>query len=324
MRNIRVAGALRRREKGAGDFSMAARDWFWIVILGIGWGSTFYFNEVLLRELGPVTVSAGRVGVAALATWAFVIATGRRAAYPGRTMVDFGVHGMLMYGIPFAIYPVGQQVITAGAAGIINAMTPIMIVIVSHFWPGGERATWSKSLGVAAGFFGILLLTVPAMQGQGSSDLSGLLFVLLAPLSYGLAMNYVRRLRGTDPVAMLAWSLTFATLGIGTVALLREGLPGGIGGETLFALLFLGMVLTSLSFIIFYWLLPRVGATSISTVTFIAPVSAVFLGVALLGETVDGWKIGGMAAIFVGLLMIDGRLFRWIGRVPGPKDQPGG
>ncbi|MEL7104829.1 MAG: DMT family transporter [Pseudomonadota bacterium] len=301
---------------------MAARDWFWVFVLGIGWGSTFYFNEVLLRALGPVSVSTARIGIAAITMWVMVLATGRSVRVPGRVLVQMAVLGWAMFGLPFTIYPIGQQVITSGAAGIINAMTPIMVVIVSHFWVGGERATWGKSAGVAAGFAGIVLLSVPAMRGEGSSALWGLMFTLLAPLCYGTAVNYVRRLAGTDPWVMLTWAFTCAASGLAVVAALREGAPGALSGETWFAMAMVGCVLTAFAFIIFFWLLPRIGATSLSTVTFIAPISAVFLGVALLGETVDIWKAAGIGAIFVGLLLIDGRILRLLG--VGPKDQPTG
>ncbi|MEL7025999.1 MAG: DMT family transporter [Pseudomonadota bacterium] len=303
---------------------MTFRDWAWIVILGTAWGGAFFFNEVLLRDLGPLWVGTARVGMGAVAMWIYVIATGRSGVVSGLMLGQLGVHGLLMYGLPFTIYPIGQQVITSGAAGIINAMTPIMIVIVSHFWPGGERATRLKSAGIAVGFLGIVLLTIPALQGQGESALWGLLFVLTAPFCYGLALNYVRRLKGLDPVVMLTWSLTFATLGIGAVALPMEGVPPMLDLSGWAALFVIGVILTALAFVIFYWLLPRVGATSLSTVTFIAPVSAVFLGVAFLDETVDIWKVAGMVTIFVGLLLIDGRIARWFGGGPKPKDQPTG
>jgi drug/metabolite transporter (DMT)-like permease len=45
-------------------------------------------------------------------------------------------------------------------------------------------------------------------------------------------------------------------------------------------------------------------------VTFLVPVSAIMLGVGLLGETLLPRHLAGMAAIFAGLALIDGRLFR--------------
>jgi drug/metabolite transporter (DMT)-like permease len=55
----------------------------------------------------------------------------------------------------------------------------------------------------------------------------------------------------------------------------------------------------------------RVGlASMILLVTFLIPVSAIFLGVMVLGER-PGWNaFGGMALIFTGLMAIDGRLVK--------------
>ena len=48
---------------------MTVRHWLVIFVLGIGWGSSFFFNEILLRELGPITVGLGRVGMGAIGCW---------------------------------------------------------------------------------------------------------------------------------------------------------------------------------------------------------------------------------------------------------------
>ena len=45
---------------------MSYRYWAIIVLLGVGWGSSFFFNEILLRELGPFTTSLGRIAFGAL------------------------------------------------------------------------------------------------------------------------------------------------------------------------------------------------------------------------------------------------------------------
>ena len=105
-------------------------------------------------------------------------------------------------------------------------------------------------------------------------------------------------------------ALTGATIFIAPVALTVEGVPQITQTETWLALLIIGFVLTSAAFIALFWLLPRVGPTNTSTVTFIAPIFAVLLGAWLLGEQVLPEHLMGMAAIFLGLLLIDGRLFR--------------
>lgn len=293
---------------------MPLRYWAIIVTLGLGWGASFYFNAVLLREIGPLSVSMGRVGIGALGCW-FWMFMRRIPVRIGRGMLGpLFVFGLFQYAMPLAIYPVAQQAVTSSAAGIVNAMTPIMVVIVSHFWPGGERATPAKTAGVMVGFAGIVVLMVPSAQGLSDSAIWALLFAMLAPLCYGISVNFIRRFSGIDLTVMTAASLSMATLFISPLALWREGVPVITRPETWFALAAIGLVLTSAAFVTLFWLLPRVGGTTASTITFIAPVSAVLLGVLLLGEHVLVWHLAGLAGIFCGLLLIDGRLVRWLRR----------
>jgi drug/metabolite transporter (DMT)-like permease len=78
--------------------------------------------------------------------------------------------------------------------------------------------------------------------------------------------------------------------------------------ETWLAALAIGLVSTAFTFQIMYRILPRVGATNFATTTFIAPISAIILGVTVLHETVLPIQILGMLVIFAGLLLIDGRI----------------
>lgn len=290
---------------------MAIGDWLLVIVLGIGWGSSFIFNAVLLAEVGPLAVAFLRMATGAMACWAFVLATGR--VVPARPGLGWQVLvlGVLNYAIPFALYPLAQRHITSGVAGIVNAMTPVMVVVVSHLWPGGERASRAKSLGVGLGFAGIVALTAPVLRGGGGrSEAWAILIALAAPLCYALALNWLRRLRGIDPAVVAALALSAGAGAILPVMLGLEGVPRIVGAGGWAALAALGPVLTGLSFILFYRLIPRVGATNASTVTFVAPVSAVLLGRAMLGEPVGWPALAGMALILAGLLMIDGRILR--------------
>lgn len=293
---------------------MALRYWIIILVLGSAWGTSFLFNEILLREIGPLTVSFGRVALGAIGCWVYAFATKLRFKMTGQLALHMLIWGAINFAAPFAIYPISQQYIASGVAGIINAMMPIMVVIISHFWPGGENATVTKSFGVIFGFIGILILAVPEIQNGSQSEFWAILFTLCAPICYGIGLNYVRRFNQLDPSLVAALGLTGATVFIGPLAILSEGVPVITHMETYGAMAMIGIVLTSATFIVFYWLLPKVGATNISTITFIAPVSAVFLGVYFLGEEIHINHVLGMVAIFCGMLMIDGRLPRMLGR----------
>ena len=289
---------------------MALRYWAVIFILGIGWGMSFMFNAILLRELGPLSVSMGRVGFGALGCWIYVLAARKKVpAGAGRWLALFGF-GVLSYAGPFAFYALGQQHIASGVAGIVNATTPAMAVVVSHFWPGGERATVLKSLGVLCGFLGIVLLSLPLLQGGQSSEAWAVLITLCAPLCYAFSVNIARSFRDMEPVVLVAIALTGATAAIAPLAIWTEGLPHVTRIETWASLFVIGFVLTSAAFIAFYWVLPKVGPTNITLPTLIAPVSALFLGTYILKEQLLAEHLWGMAAILLGLLLIDGRIVR--------------
>lgn len=292
---------------------MKASDWFWIILLGAIWGSSFIFNAILIRELGPLWVSAGRVTIAAAASWIFFAALRKPVPRDPKLYLQLGLLGVFAYAIPFALFPLSQQALASGVAAIVNAMTPIMTVVLGHFWLGGEKGSLNKVLGVLAGLGGVVILSLPAIQGSGNSQLWGIGLCLLATLLYAVTLQITRRFSSVDPTTIVACALSGAAIAALPAALLVEGVPVVTSADTWLAWLGLGLLPTFFAFQIMYRILPRVGATRFSTTTFVAPISAIIMGFAFLGESVLPSHIVGMLAIFIGLLMIDGRLPRWLG-----------
>lgn len=293
---------------------MSPRDWFWVVLLGTIWGTSFLFNAILIRELGPLWVSAFRVSIGALGCWAVFFALRKRLPSGLKLYGGFLLLGIVGYAAPFTLFPLSQQHLASGVAAIINALTPITTVIVSHFWPGGEKATWLKSAGVLAGFLGAAVLAIPALQAGGTSQLWAIGACLLATLCYAVSLNYTRRFTRIDPTTIATLALTGAAVAAVPMALLFEGGPVITRLDTAGGILGIGLLSTTVGFLIMYRILPRVGATNFTTVTLIAPVSAIILGFIVLGEQIRMEHLVGMAVIFAGLAVIDGRLVRRLRR----------
>ncbi|MEQ1901265.1 MAG: DMT family transporter [Devosia sp.] len=288
---------------------MPLRYWILIVSLGAVWGCSFLFNAVLIREISPLWVSAGRVTVGAAICWVYMLAMRRTLPRDPMIYAQLVVLGILNYAIPFALFPYAEQHVASSIIGVVNGMTPMTTVIVSQLWPGGERATWNKVTGVLIGFGGAVLLASPSF-GTGSAEIVALLAALGATLCYALTLNYARRFKDIDSAAVATSSLTAAALLMVPIALIFSGVPVITRTETWAALLGIGIFSTSFSFLLVYWLLPRVGATNLSLNTFITPISAIILGVLVLHEGFVPVHIAGIVLIFVGLVFIDGRLVR--------------
>ena len=67
---------------------------------------------------------------------------------------------------------------------------------------------------------------------------------------------------------------------------------------------------TAIGHVLYFRILARAGATNLLLVTFLIPVSAILLGILVLGEQLEPRHLAGMAAIGIGLMAIDGRPMR--------------
>jgi drug/metabolite transporter (DMT)-like permease len=292
---------------------MPLRYWALIILLGAVWGCSFLFNAILIREISPLWVSAGRVTIGAVICWLFFLGTRKPLPRDWSLYPQFLVLGILNYAIPFALFPYAEMTVASSIVGVINGMTPMTTVIVSQLWPGGEKATWNKSIGVVVGLLGAIILASPSFGEGASAQVVGLLAALGATVCYALTLNYARRFKNVDSTVTASASLTGAALVSIPVALLFSGIPAITRIETWGALFGIGVFSTSFSFLLVYWLLPRVGATNISLNTFITPISAILLGVLVLHERFVPVHIVGIVVIFLGLVFIDGRLVkRWM------------
>ena len=293
---------------------MDAFDWVMLITLATVWGGSFLFNAILVAELPVITIVAIRVTVAALALWGFVRFTGRKIPTSPQVWGALLILGVLNNAIPFSLIVQGQTQITSGLASILNATTPLFTILVAGFFLTDERFSVLRVLGVVVGFSGVILMVGPeALSGLGD-DFWAQLCALGAALSYGFASVFGRRFRElrVDPVMVATGQVTMSSLVLWPIALWIDG-PQDIMGLSFNAaasMFGLAVLCTSFAYILYFRILERAGATNISLVTFLVPISAIILGVLVLGERIFIKEIMGMTLIGMGLAIIDGRLFQ--------------
>jgi len=290
---------------------MGVGEWGLILFLSVIWGASFFFVGVAVKTMTPLTIVLCRVGLAATILLAVMGMTGRHLPVAPDLWLAFFVIGALKNLIPFSLITWGQTHIDSSLASILNATTPIFSVVLAHLLTREERLTGNRLAGVAIGWIGVtVLIGVESIGGFGVEG-TGQMAVLGASCTYALAAIYGRRFKAIDPVVVSAGMLCASTVMMLPVALVVEQpwhlAPGAAAWAALFGL---AAISTALAYIIYFRVLAVAGATNILLVTFLIPVSAIFLGVLLLGER-PGWNaFGGMALIFTGLVAIDGRLLK--------------
>jgi len=315
------------------SMQMKSGDWLQIVLLALVWGLSFFLTEVCLRDLHPATVAAGRVTTAAVTLLAVARLAGHRLPAGLKDWAPLALMGLINNALPFSLIMWGQTRIDSGLASILNATTPLFTFVLAHFLTRDERMTRRGAAGIAIGFLGALVLIGPgALAGLGAQSW-GQFAVMGAALCYASAGIYGRRLRHLSPiVAAAGMTAAAALIMLPLAALLDRPWTASPDTATWAALLTLGLVSTAFAYILYFRILASAGATNVLLVTFLVPVTALLLGILILGEEITLTALAGMAMIFGGLAVIDGRLLQRLFAVrtagkpapPGPAaDGPG-
>jgi drug/metabolite transporter (DMT)-like permease len=294
------------------QLTMTAKAWFLLILLSVLWGGSFFFIELTLRDLQPLTVVWGRVVLAAIALTVFVYLQGHRMPSSPKVWREFLVMGALNNLIPFSLISWGQVYIDSSLAAILNATTPVFAVVLAHFLTADERLTVNRILGVVCGFCGVAVLVGTEVLGGLQLAGIGQFAVLLAAFFYACAGIYGGRLRRFPATIAAAGMVSGTAIMMAPLALAVER-PWTARPDltSLGALLALGLFSTAIAYLLYFHILAIAGTTNLLLVTFLIPLSALLLGVLVLGERLQWNAFAGMALIFVGLAAIDGRLIQF-------------
>jgi drug/metabolite transporter (DMT)-like permease len=289
--------------------TMGPLEWALLITLSVLWGGSFFFAEVALEQVRPLTLVFARVGLAAGALLLAVYATRQRMPASVGLWAAFFAMGALNNLIPFSLIFWGQTRITGGLAAILNATAPLFTVVLAHFLTRDEKMTPHRLGGVLLGVVGVVVMIGPAVLRELGLQLLAQVAVLGAALSYGLAGIFGRRFRDLPPLVSAAGQVSATTVMMLPVVLLLEGAWGVplLGVRTWGAILGLALLSTALAYLIYFRILASAGAINLFLVTFLIPVSAIVLGASLLGERLEPQHLAGMALIGLGLAAIDGR-----------------
>lgn len=296
--------------------SISTRAWAEMLLLAMVWGASFVSIRIALDEIGPITSVAHRVGWAALALWIVVLVM--RLPFPreARVWVGFAGMGLLNNVIPFGLMAWGQLHIESGLTSILNAATAIFGVIMAALFFADERITWRKAVGVMLGFAGVA--TAIGLENLLAFDLRSLaqLAVLAGTISYALASVWARKmLSGQPPQVAAAGMVTMSTLIMVPAAWIVEGpLTLNLAPRTLAAIAYYAFGATALAYLLYYRVLAMAGSGNLMLVTLLIPPFAIVLGALLLGEALRPAAYGGFALLAIGLLVLDGRIWRLVRR----------
>jgi drug/metabolite transporter (DMT)-like permease len=312
---------------GSADRAMGSKEWLLLGLLAAIWGSPYLFNRVALDDLPPLTVVLGRVAMAAVALNIARHLSGARLPHEWRAWLAFAVMGAMSQLIPIALIVWGQTRIDGGLAAILNTTVPIFTILAAQVLTKNERLSTRKFAGVVIGLSGAIIVIGPrelvGLGGDGNRLLAQFA-VLVAALVYAVATIYGRRFRDLPPLVPASCQVTGSALMLLPIALIVDRpwtLPAP-GTAAIGSVVGLALLCTGVASVLYFRILASAGASNLSLVTYLIPVSALILGTLVLGERVEARHFIGGAVILIGLATINGVLTHALGYIAVARVRP--
>jgi drug/metabolite transporter (DMT)-like permease len=298
MRLLRVAGRPECTNR------MQTRDRIELLFLGSIWGASFLFMRVAAPEFGPVALAGVRVAIASV--FLLVLLAWRGGAGELLKLArPLSALGALNSALPFSLFAYATLSITAGAASVLNASTPLFTALITFLWMR-DRLSRIAIAGLVVGFGGVVILVWDRLSfGNGSSAWASLAG-LAAGLSYGVAANYAKRsLHGVSPLVSATGSQLAATAML-LPFVVADWPSVSPSLRSWLSVIVLGVLCTAVAYILFFRLLARVGPAKTVTVTYLIPFFGMLWGLVFLGEAITVSMVVACGVILLGTALATG------------------
>ena len=275
-------------------------------LLALTWSSSYLAIKLGVETIPPLSLVALRMVIGT--TIILIILRFKSLPLPTgitswRVLFVSGIMGSI---VPFSLISFGEQHVDSGLAALLMGIAPVVTVLLAPLAHRDEKLTLPAVLGITIGMTGLIVLVGPeAVKGFGL-HITGQLAILGAALCYAFTTLYVRKYACLPALVMAAGSMLIGTIAIVTSAIIIENplqapLPSS---QSIVAVIYLGLFPTALATLIYFYLVPRLGAARMSQVNFVVPVAGTFLGVVFLGEPFSAKMIAALLMILAAVYLV--------------------
>jgi drug/metabolite transporter (DMT)-like permease len=276
--------------------SFTSLDWLLSIGMALTWGSSFLLIKIAIRDFDSTLIPLGRTAFGAAA---LLLIPSARKSIAQEHWPRLLILGFVWMAFPFLLYPLAEETVSSAITGMMNGGLPVVVTLVTAIWvqvmPSPRRI-----IAVLVGFAGIALIAIPSISDGSTADTRGIVLLIIALLSYAVAINIARPLQAIYSPATLMLHVELVACAI--------SLPLGIWGATrstfswpaLSALALLGVLGTGFAFVLFALLSKRTGAVRSMIPTYFTPIVGTILGKVFNNEPILWLSVVGMLIVIVG------------------------
>ena len=293
---------------------MRNRDWFLIISLGILWGASFLFVEVLLDLINPFLIVYFRVSIASIILVLFLYLSKTKFKFSNKIIYNLFIMALLNNVVPFLMIAYGQQTTTGGLASILNANTSLITILLASMFISYEKLTVNRLFGVLVGLFGIIIAVGYESFLTIYDNSYGKFLILLATVSYAFAGIWAKlKLSDLPPLISATGMLTFSTVILSPFAavfyyddIINLNFP------IIFYSVMFAILCSVIAYFLYFKILEKTGAGNLLICTIIIPPASIILNSLILGQVIAISELIGLMIITVGLIILDGRYKKFV------------
>ncbi len=278
------------------------------LLLGLIWGTNFVFIKWSTEAVSPLQVALIRVFVGFLTVGSYALMTKQLNIGQLRHSLHFSVMAILAAALYFYGFAEGTALLESGLAGAVSASIPLFSLIAAIIFLTDEKLTLNRASGLMIGLVGVVLIANPFNVEAGENLFLGVGWMILGSMSLGVSFVYARKF--LTPLKLPAAALTTYQLGFASLILFAVTDKSGIAvlNDDLASLSILvvglGIIGTGLAYVLYYFVVDKLGAVRASALTYVPPVVALLLGSVFLSEKIEFVDYIATAIIFAGVLLI--------------------
>jgi drug/metabolite transporter (DMT)-like permease len=284
---------------------MTGRAWVAFIAVSMLWGIPYLFIKVAIDGgVPPAFLAWVRVTLGAAILLPVAARAGSLQSLTGRArpLASFGAIGIA---VPFWLIATGEQHVASSLTAILIAAAPLFVALLALRFDRSERADSRRLLGLLVGLAGVLVLVGVDVSGDGD-QLAGAAAILVAAVCYAAGPMIIKlHLADLDPRATMGVSLGLAATFLAPAAAI-EPPPVTPSPRAIVALVLLGVLCTAAAYVLYGALIAEVGAGRAVVITYVAPIVAVTVGVAVLGEEPGVGAVAGLLLILAGSRLATG------------------
>jgi drug/metabolite transporter (DMT)-like permease len=268
-----------------------------VVLLAFAWGLNWIAAAFALREISPWSLRVAGSGIGAATLFLAASVTGHNMKVPRNESVHVMVAGLLNVAGFQVLSGFAQLSGATSRAIIITYSMPIWTVVLSWLVLG-ERLNTIRWFAFGLCIAGITILLWPLFAAGFPPFV---FYSLGCALTWAIATVYIKWAKLTvEPLVNAAWQLLFGLVFIVIGSFAFEGYPHlwPLQGDTILAILFVGLFGVGLAHFLWWSIVGRLPATTAALGSLLVPVIGVGATAIVLGERLTIPDMIGFAMIF--------------------------